>query len=66
MITSNLKTKKILSKYNKNKKKLLYNYQKIEVWLIAEILELKNRILNILAFIDSDDIWNKNKLETSN
>ena len=59
---SNKKTKSILKTFLNNKKIKIFWLKKIEERLIVEILRSKKQNLNIL-FIDSDDIWKKEKLE---
>ena len=60
---SNLKTKKILSKYNKNKKIRIIQLSKNRGVAYCRNLGIKKSNSKYLAFIDSDDTWNKNKLK---
>ena len=59
---SNKVTKKILTKYkNKKKIKIFYN-QKNKGAAYCRNLAIKKSKSDYIAFIDSDDLWNKNKL----
>ena len=60
---SNLKTKKILKKYL-NIKKLKFIVQKNKGAAHCRNFAIKKLISPYIAFIDSDDLWEKNKLET--
>ena len=60
---SNFKTKKILSKYNKNKKIRIIQLSKNRGVAYCRNLGIKKSNSKYLAFIDSDDTWNKNKLK---
>ena len=60
---SNFKTKKILSKYKKNKKIKIIELSKNRGVAYCRNLGIKKSNSKYLAFIDSDDTWNKNKLK---
>ena len=61
---SNLKTKNILKKYRKNKKIKIIYLSKNRGAAYCRNLALKKSKSKFIAFIDSDDIWQKRKLET--
>ena len=60
---SNDNSKEILKKYQKFDNIKIFFLKKIKAQLIVEILVLKNQIQSLLAFMDSDDFWPKDKLE---
>tara|TARA_E500000178_G_C16905985_1_gene700312 strand:- start:407 stop:1150 length:744 start_codon:yes stop_codon:yes gene_type:complete len=60
---SNLETKKILSRYKKNKKVKIIELPKNRGVAYCRNLGIKKSKSKYLAFIDSDDTWNKNKLK---
>ncbi len=60
---SNLETKKILSRYKKNKKFKIIELSKNRGVAYCRNLGIKKSKSKYLAFIDSDDTWNKNKLK---
>ena len=60
---SDTKTKKILKKYSKNKKIKIYWMKKNRGAAYCRNLGLKKSNSNFIAFIDSDDLWKKNKLD---
>ena len=60
---SNFKTKKILSEYKKNKKVKIIELSKNRGVAYCRNLGIKKSNSKYLAFIDSDDTWNKNKLK---
>ena len=60
---SNQKTRNILKKYQKNKKIKIYWLKKNKAGYCRN-LAIKKSKSPYLAFIDSDDIWKKDKLET--
>ena len=60
---SNDKTKKILKKFNNNKKIKIVWLKKNRGAAYCRNLAMKKAKSKYLAFIDSDDIWEKNKLE---
>ncbi len=61
---SNQKTRNILKKYQKNKKIKIYWLKKNKGAGYCRNLAIKKSKSPYLAFIDSDDIWKKDKLET--
>ncbi len=61
---SNYKTKKILKKFAQNKKIKIYWLNKNKGAGYCRNLAIKKSKSKYLAFIDSDDIWKKNKLKT--
>ena len=61
---SNQKTRNILKKYQKNKKIKIYWLKKNKGAGYCRNLAIKKSKSPYLAFIDSDDIWTKDKLET--
>ena len=61
---SNLKTRNILKKYRKNKKIKIIYLSKNHGAAYCRNLALKKSKSKFIAFIDSDDIWQKRKLET--
>jgi teichuronic acid biosynthesis glycosyltransferase TuaG len=60
---SNDKTKKILKNFNNNKKIKILWLKKNRGAAYCRNLAIKRATSKYLAFIDSDDIWEKNKLE---
>ncbi len=60
---SNLKTKKILSKYKKNNRIKIFQLSKNRGVAYCRNLGIKKSNSKYLAFIDSDDTWSKNKLK---
>ena len=60
---SNVDTKKILNKFNKNKKIKIFWLKKNKGAAYCRNLAIKKSESEYLAFIDSDDIWEKNKLK---
>ena len=60
---SNSKTKKILNKFNKNKKINIIWLKENKGAAYCRNLAIKKSKSKYLAFIDSDDIWEKNKLK---
>ena len=60
---SNKKTKNILKKYKKNKKIKIYWLKKNKGAGYCRNLAIKKSKSPYLAFIDSDDLWKKDKLE---
>ena len=60
---SDTKTKKILKRYSKNKKIKIYWMKKNRGAAYCRNLGLKKSNSNFIAFIDSDDLWKKNKLD---
>ncbi len=61
---SDKKTKKILKKYTKNKRIKIYWLKKNKGAGFCRNYAIKKSKSSHLAFIDSDDIWKKDKLET--
>ena len=61
---SDKKTKKILKKYTKNKKIKVYWLKKNKGAGYCRNYAIKKSKSSYLAFIDSDDLWKKDKLET--
>ena len=59
---SNRKTRKILTKF-KNKKIKIFYLKKNRGAAYCRNLGIKKSNSNFLAFIDSDDLWHKNKLK---
>lgn len=59
---SNLKTKKILLDFKKNKKISIIYLKKNRKAGFCRNLAIKKTRLDYIAFIDSDDIWHKKKL----
>ena len=60
---SDKKTKKILKKYSKNKKIKIFFQSKNRGAGFCRNFAIKRSRSPYIAFIDSDDIWNKNKLK---
>jgi teichuronic acid biosynthesis glycosyltransferase TuaG len=60
---SDKKTINLLKKFNKNKKIKIYYQKKNHGAGFCRNLGIKKSKSPYIAFIDSDDIWNKNKLE---
>ena len=60
---SNNKTKNILKKYSKNKKIKIYWLKKNQGAGFCRNYGISRSYSKYIAFIDSDDIWKKNKLE---
>ena len=60
---SNLNTKKILEKYKKNKKVKIFYLNSNRGAAYCRNFALKKIRSSYVAFIDSDDIWKKNKLK---
>ena len=60
---SNKKTKEILKKFIKNKKIKIYWFKKNQGAGFCRNYALKKSKSSFVAFIDSDDIWRKNKLK---
>ena len=60
---SNIKTRNILNKFRANKKIKIMWLKKNRGTAYCRNLAIKNAKLKYLAFIDSDDIWEKNKLK---
>ena len=60
---SNEQTKKILNKFSNNKKIKIYWLKKNRGTAYCRNLAMKKSNAKYLAFIDSDDIWGKKKLE---
>ena len=60
---SNMKTKKILDKLNKQKKIKIFFLKKNRGDGYCRIYGIKRSRSDLIAFIDSDDIWKKNKLK---
>ena len=60
---SDLKTKKILKKFSNIKKISIFYNKKNNGAAYCRNLALKNTTSKYIAFIDSDDIWKKNKLK---
>ena len=60
---SNIETKKNLSKFNKIKKIKIFYLKKNKGAAYCRNLAIKKSKSNYLAFIDSDDLWKKNKLK---
>ena len=60
---SNKKTKKILQKYKKIKKIKIFWLKKNKGAAYCRNLAVKKSKADFLAFIDSDDLWKKNKLK---
>ncbi len=60
---SDAKTKSILKNYNKNKKIKIYFLNKNKGAAYCRNFALKKTKSSYVAFIDSDDIWEKNKLD---
>ena len=58
---SNLKTKKILLDFKKNKKISIIYLKKNRKAGFCRNLAIKKTRLDYIAFIDSDDIWHKKK-----
>ncbi len=61
---SDKKTKKVLQKFSKNKKIKIFWLKKNKGAGYCRNLAIKKSKSPYLAFIDSDDIWKKDKLET--
>ena len=61
---SNIKTKNILKKYSKNKKIKIFWLKKNKGAGFCRNYAIKKSKASYIAFIDSDDIWKKEKLET--
>ena len=61
---SNFQTKKILKKYSKIKKIKIFFLKRNRGDGYCRLYGVKKAHSNIIAFIDSDDIWKKEKLET--
>ena len=60
---SNLNTKKILKKFKMNKKVKIFYLNSNRGAAYCRNYALKKIKTNYVAFIDSDDIWEKNKLK---
>ena len=60
---SNAKTKKILKKFNNNKKIKIFWLKKNRGAAYCRNLAIKKSRSKYLAFLDSDDVWEKNKLK---
>jgi teichuronic acid biosynthesis glycosyltransferase TuaG len=60
---SNVETKKILNKFNNKKKIKIFWLKKNKGAAYCRNLAIKKSKSKYLAFIDSDDIWEKNKLK---
>ena len=60
---SNSQTKKILKKYSKIKKIKIFFLKRNRGDGYCRLYGVKKARSNIIAFIDSDDIWKKNKLK---
>ena len=60
---SNLKTVNILKKLKNNKKIKIFFLNKNKGDGYCRIFGIKKSKSKLVAFIDSDDIWNKNKLK---
>ena len=60
---SNFQTKKILKKYLKRKKIRIFFLKRNRGDGYCRLYGIKKAYSNIIAFIDSDDIWKKNKLK---
>tara|TARA_B100000941_G_C28459948_1_gene530161 strand:- start:259 stop:1011 length:753 start_codon:yes stop_codon:yes gene_type:complete len=60
---SNFQTKKILKKYSKIKKIKIFFLKRNRGDGYCRLYGVKKAHSNIIAFIDSDDIWKKNKLK---
>ena len=60
---SNIKTKKLLNKFNNNKKIKIFLLKKNKGAAYCRNLAIKKSKSKYLAFIDSDDTWEKNKLK---
>ena len=60
---SNIKTRNILNKFRANKKIRIMWLKKNRGAAYCRNLAIKNSKLKYLAFIDSDNIWEKNKLK---
>ena len=60
---SNKETKRIISKYKKNKKIKIIWLSKNKGAAYCRNLAIKKSNSEYIAFIDSDDIWKKNKLK---
>ena len=60
---SNQKTKKILNLFKKNKKIKIYQLKKNKGAGYCRNLAIKKSKYKYLAYIDSDDVWKKNKLK---
>ena len=60
---SDEKTKKILKRYSKNKKIKIYWLKENQGAGYCRNFALKKTNSEYVAFIDSDDIWEKNKLD---
>ena len=60
---SNLETQKILRKYKKNKKIKVFFLKSNKGDGYCRIFGIKKSSSNLIAFLDSDDIWKKNKLK---
>ena len=61
---SDAKTKKILRKFSKNKKIKIFWLKKNKGAGFCRNYAIKKSKASYIAFIDSDDIWKKEKLET--
>ena len=61
---SNIKTKNILKKYSKNKKIKIFWLKKNKGAGFCRNYAIKKSKASYIAFIDSDDIWKKEKLDT--
>jgi len=59
---SNAKTQKILNSFKKNKKIFIINLKKKKKAGFCRNLAIKKSKADYIAFIDSDDIWKKEKL----
>ena len=60
---SNIETKKILKKLNKQKKIKIFFLKKNRGDGFCRLYGVKKSKSDLIAFIDSDDIWKKNKLK---
>tara|TARA_Y100001958_G_C21206525_1_gene532565 strand:- start:780 stop:1535 length:756 start_codon:yes stop_codon:yes gene_type:complete len=60
---SNIKTRNILKKFKKNKKIKIYFLKSNKGDGYCRLFGVKKSSTNHIAFIDSDDIWKKNKLK---
>ena len=60
---SNIKTKEVLSKFKKIKKIKIFYLKKNKGAGYCRNLAVNKSIANYIAFIDSDDLWHKNKLK---
>ena len=60
---SNLETQKILRKYKKNKKIKVFFLKSNKGDGYCRIFGIKKSSSRLIAFLDSDDVWKKNKLK---